>query len=69
MSIAVGAIRSEDGRLIGVAKLVRDIRDRKAAERQLKEFNLNLEAQIQERTKELEAARLDLRNVLDAVRP
>ena len=67
VSIAVGAIRSEDGRLIGVAKLVRDIRDRKAAERQLKEFNLNLEAQIQERTKELEAARLDLRNVLDAV--
>ncbi|MEY4767270.1 MAG: hypothetical protein RI907_3943 [Pseudomonadota bacterium] len=67
VSVTACAIRAADGKQIGVAKLIRDIRDRKQAERQLQQFNATLERQVQDRTTELEAARKDLQTVLDAV--
>jgi len=65
VSISAGGIRSEEGRLIGVANLLRDIRERKDAERRLVEFNSTLEQQIQARTEELETARRTLSNFMD----
>lgn len=67
VSITASAIRAEDGLTVGVAKLIRDIRDRKEAERRLRDFNAILERQVRERTAELDSARHDLRMVLDAV--
>ena len=43
VSVTAGAIRAHDGRIVGIATLVRDIRDRKAAERQMQLFNATLE--------------------------
>ncbi|MDI1257802.1 PAS domain S-box protein [Aquabacterium sp.] len=67
VSITAGPIRSPDGRVIGMAKLIRDIRDRKAADQQRQDFTLTLERQVHARTAELETARRDLQTVLDAV--
>jgi len=67
VSITAGAIRGEDGRVVGVAKLMRDIRERKEAERALLAFNERLEQQVAERSAEAERARQDLQNVLDCM--
>ena len=67
LSITAGAIRSRRGRVIGVALLLRDIRERKDAERRQQDFSQRLEQQVAERTAELETARRDLQTVLDSV--
>jgi len=67
MSITASAIRSPTGRVVGVAQLMRDNRERKEAERRLQEFNARLENEVNERTAELVAARRDIQAVLDAV--
>ncbi len=67
LSITASAIRSRGGRVIGLALLLRDIRERKEAERRLQDFSQSLEQQVSERTAELETARRDLQTVLDAV--
>lgn len=67
VSITASAIKDGHGQVIGAAKLIHDISHHKAAERQLKEFNIRLERQVAERTAELDSARNTLRTVLDAV--
>ena len=67
VSVTAGAIRDEHGRIVGVAKLIRDIRERMAAEHQLREFAATLDQQVKDRTAELELARHDLQTVLDSV--
>jgi len=67
VSISAGPIRAADGEIIGVGKVVRDIRSRIAWEKQLVEFNQRLEEQVQRRTEELERAHHDLRTVMDAL--
>ena len=67
VSITAGPIHSQEGHVIGVANLIRDIRKRKAVERQLHELTLTLEQQVHVRTTELETARRDLRTLLDAL--
>ena len=46
------------GELRGFAKVTRDLTERKKAEEALKEANVNLEARVKERTKELNESRL-----------
>ena len=67
VSISAAPIKAHDGRVVGVGLTVRDISDQKAAERQLREFNATLERQVGERTSALEAARRDLRTILDTL--
>lgn len=52
----VGVIRDAEGRGLGLRWLFRDIRERKRAEEQARQFNQQLERRVHERTAELEAA-------------
>ena len=56
VSVTAGAMRGERRELIGVAKLLRDIRERKEAERRLRELAASLERQVQDRTAALRQA-------------
>lgn len=67
VTLTAVAIRESDGQISGVAKLLHDIRDKKAAETKLREFNLQLEQQVKARTSELDSARRSLQTILDAV--
>ena len=67
VSIAAAPITAPGGVIIGIGKTIRDISDRKAAERQLHEFNAALEHQVSERTALHEAARRDLQMILDTL--
>ncbi|MBA3625909.1 MAG: response regulator, partial [Methylibium sp.] len=60
VSVSASPIHGSYGRVIGVARTVRDIRAQKAAERQVLELNASLERQVAERTAQLEAARAAL---------
>ncbi len=55
VEISASPIRDEHQRVIGVAKTLRNITDRKAAERRVRELNATLEQQVQQRTEELKA--------------
>src|SRR5690606_28037439 len=58
VSVTAGAMRGANRELIGVAKLMRDVRERKEGERRLQELAASLEQQVQERTAALEQARV-----------
>jgi PAS domain S-box-containing protein len=57
ISLSISPIRDRDGRIIGASKIARNITDQKQAERIISEgkerFRLELEATVQERTREL----------------
>lgn len=61
------AVRDDDGTVRGFSCVVHDVSLLKEAERRLRDFNARLEAQVSERTRELEATRSELEMVLDAV--
>lgn len=67
VSVTASAIRSESGQIIGIARFMRDIRDRQRAEKAMADLAASLERQVETRTAELEAARHDLQTVLDSV--
>ncbi|MBU1354133.1 MAG: PAS domain S-box protein [Gammaproteobacteria bacterium] len=67
VSVTASAIRGERGQIIGVARFMRDIRDRQAAEKAMADMAASLEKQVVARTAELETARHDLQTVLDSV--
>jgi PAS domain S-box-containing protein len=50
-----------------IGKTIRDIGERKRAERSLQQFNARLERQVATRTEELATAHRDLQTILDAV--
>ncbi len=66
VSITASPIHDADGRCAGSAKILRDVREVRAAQRRLEELNASLEDQVRERTRLLEAARRGLQLVLDA---
>ena len=67
VSVSASPILSPGGAVVGIGKTIRDISDKKAAERQLREFNGRLEQQVQQRTAELAAAHRHLQAVLDGL--
>jgi PAS domain S-box-containing protein len=67
VSIAASPITTDARNVVGVGFTIRDIRDRKQAERQLGAWNTSLEREVRERTQQLEIARRDLETILDAM--
>ena len=67
VTVSVVPVRDLGGRVIGLAKTIRDNSERKAAERGLQTLAQHLEATVAERTAGLEAAKRDLRTILDAL--
>lgn len=59
-SVTVSPIHGRHGRVVGVAKTVRDISAEKAAEQRILELNAELERKVAERTAHLEAAMREL---------
>jgi PAS domain S-box-containing protein len=66
-SLTVAPLRSAQGTVVSAFASIRDISVLAAAQDEIRGLNSSLEKQVQERTSELEAARRDLRTVLDAV--
>ena len=67
VSVSAAPILSPTGAVIGIGMTIRDIGEKKDAERQLREFNARLEQEVQERTAELGAAHRHLQAVLDGL--
>lgn len=67
VSVSVAPIRNPKGEIIGASKSVRDITEQKMAEDRILELNSSLEAQVIQRTAQLELAHRSLQTVLDAV--
>lgn len=53
ISLTVSPVRGADGRILGASKVARDITERKKAEARIQQVNAELEARLQERTREL----------------
>jgi PAS domain S-box-containing protein len=64
--VAVAPVRHPDGSVIGAAKTVRDITERKAAELRVRSAYAELEDTVVQRTAQLRDTNLMLSNVLDA---
>ncbi|MEZ4451243.1 MAG: CHASE domain-containing protein [Nannocystaceae bacterium] len=67
VSITLSPIVARDGKVSGVARMLRDISQHKEAERKLNEFNAELEREVQARTAELAGTSRHLLTVLDTV--
>jgi PAS domain S-box-containing protein len=63
ISLSVSPIIDEQGRVIGVSKVARDITERKRTELQLKELTAHLEERVSERTSALSHSREKLRSL------
>ncbi len=60
VSVTISPIRDSAGVITGASKIARDITEHKAAEREIRALNQNLEARVIERTAELKAANKEL---------
>ncbi|WP_052348122.1 CHASE domain-containing protein [Imhoffiella purpurea] len=56
VSITASQIRDADGRVVGIAKTIRDVSVQIAAERRIRALNAELERKVEERTAHLETA-------------
>jgi len=65
-NIIITALKDQQGHLRGFVKVTRDLTERKKAEDQLRDANANLEARIEERTKELSAAKASAERAVKA---
>ncbi len=66
VSISDQVIQDEKGKTIGYVGMVRDITKRKEYERQLEEYNVRLEKEVQERTKKLKESEEKYRRSFEA---
>jgi len=62
-----GAPLIKDGQVVAVISVARDITDRKLAEQKIKDYADNLEAMVEERTKELNRALYDTEQARDRI--
>lgn len=60
VSITISPIKDRRGTVIGASKIARDISARKAAEREIRQLNADLERRVEERTRELRIANREL---------
>ncbi len=67
VSVSASPIEDSHGRIVGLAKTLRDVREVRAAARRVIELNATLEDQVRQRTSDLESARHALQTVLDAM--
>ncbi|MFM9917012.1 MAG: CHASE domain-containing protein [Rhizobacter sp.] len=67
VSMALSPILSTEGRVIGLGRLIRDIRAEKQADLTRRQFTESLEREVGERTAALDTARRDLQTLLDAL--
>ncbi|CAN7272932.1 PAS domain S-box protein [Acidovorax sp. LjRoot117] len=67
VSVSASPIEDSHGRIVGLAKTLRDVREVRAAALRVIELNATLEDQVRERTSDLESARHALQTVLDAM--
>jgi PAS domain S-box-containing protein len=58
--IVVTALRDKEGRLVGFAKIARDVTEKKRAEEAIRELNTSLEERVRQRTAELTEANREL---------
>ncbi|HVK98867.1 MAG TPA: CHASE domain-containing protein, partial [Dongiaceae bacterium] len=66
VSVTVSPIRDASGKVVGASKTARDISVQKATERRIHELNVNLEAQVAQRTAELTRVNHLIASVLSA---
>jgi PAS domain S-box-containing protein len=60
ISLSVSPVRNAAGKVIGAAKIARDISEKKRAEEEIRRLNLQLEERVWERTRELQDANTEL---------
>ncbi|MDZ4218371.1 MAG: PAS domain S-box protein [Methylobacter sp.] len=60
VSVTLSPIRDKAGGIVGAAKIIRDMTERKQAEQEILGLNINLERRVIERTAELTAANREL---------
>ncbi len=66
VSITASAIRDDKGQVVGAAKILRDGREAKAAEKRMRDLNASLEDQVRERTALLNEAMREARDANEA---
>jgi PAS domain S-box-containing protein len=67
-SVVITALRDEAGRLVGFAKVTRDLTERKRAEDDVRRLNAELERRVAERTRQLAALNRELEAANAALR-
>jgi len=67
VELAAGPLTDAQGQVMGVVKVLRPTRERLQQMGRLKAYSDELERQVAQRTRDLEASRQDLRQVLDAM--
>jgi len=60
IAVTVSPIKDKTGKIVGASKVARDISERKRAEQEIHELNVQLEQRVAERTAELEMANKEL---------
>ena len=68
VSMTVAPITASDGHIVGIGRTIRDISERKSAERQMQQFTAALERQVAARTSELAAALREHQALLSTIR-
>ncbi|MBV8097171.1 MAG: PAS domain S-box protein, partial [Acetobacteraceae bacterium] len=66
-NVVITALRNSADQLVGFAKVTRDLTERKQAEDRLRKANANLEAQVEQRTAEVERERQRLQVTLASI--
>ena len=67
VSLAVSALRTPEGRMLGITKLMRDISESKKAQAVVADLNAQLEQLVRTQAQSLNDTQRDLRNIVDAL--